>query len=299
MDSRFILVCYFLWELYIFLHLLQQSTSARPPSPPRGLSSVLRSPVLTNDLRSFLADLDEEAGEAEERTRVNWLNFALACKEVAEEQGGEEGASRKLLSKMHKVHMSFGSAAGGRVGNPNGGGGDHRSVQAVLRVAAATATVVDMLVLLLLQLQLLISLTLFFVEPQNGLVVTCTFTLPLYNVCYSRQNFFVTSYPPRLFQDYFRGENRVSLSSSATWSACQRLCSEASSDQSSSDKKRRRRGKKAQKNPPLDLTPLWKAHDDVLSKLDDLHQAFLLGRTDKGGAGIRTALPDVIQQCLL
>ena len=122
-DSRFILVCYFLWELYIFLHLLQHSPSARPPSPPRGLSSVLRSPVLTNDLRSFLADLDEEAGEAEERTRVNWLNFALACKEVAEEEGGEEGASRKLLSKMHKVHMSFGSAAGGRVGNPNGGGG--------------------------------------------------------------------------------------------------------------------------------------------------------------------------------
>ncbi len=179
MDSRFILVCYFLWELYIFLHLLQQSTSARPPSPPRGLSSVLRSPVLTNDLRSFLADLDEEAGEAEERTRVNWLNFALACKEVAEEQGGEEGASRKLLSKMHKVHMSFGSAAGGRVGNPNvGGEGDHRSVQAVLRVAAAaaaaTATVIDMLLLLLLQLQLLISLKPF-------LVVTCS--LCLYTMC--------------------------------------------------------------------------------------------------------------------
>ena len=53
---------------------------ARPSSPPRGLSSILYSNVLTNDFRSFLADADEDAGDDEEGTRVLWLNFVLSCR---------------------------------------------------------------------------------------------------------------------------------------------------------------------------------------------------------------------------
>ena len=72
--------------------------------------------------------------------------------------------------------------------------------------------------------------------------------------------------------DFF-AKSRVALSNRANWDQCQKLCAA-------------RRG---------DLTPLWRAHDDVMRKLDDLHQPFLL--TQRGTN--RNSLPDVIQQCLL
>ena len=42
------------------------------------------------------------------------------------------------------------------------------------------------------------------------------------------------------------------------------------------------------------LGPLWNAHDDVIGRLDDLHQTFLLQRQRK-----ESDIGQVLQQCLL
>jgi hypothetical protein len=40
------------------------------------LAAILKSTVLTNDFRSYLADLDEDAEDGD-NVRVTWLNFVL------------------------------------------------------------------------------------------------------------------------------------------------------------------------------------------------------------------------------
>ncbi len=93
-------------------------------------------------------------------------------------------------------------------------------------------------------------------------------------------------------QNFFSGESRVSLSSSALWQACKKICSNSEVTNT--------------KIPPCtlflkkvffqvnNLGPLWNAHDDVIGRLDDLHQAFLLQRQRK-----ESDIGQVLQQCLL
>ncbi len=157
------------------------SGADRPPSPPRSLASILRDQSVTNDFRTFLADLDEDAGEGD--LRVKWLNFVLACRKLADS-------------------------------NENGNKAEVKKTSAQMR------------------------------------------------------------------EEFFSESQRVVLTNPAMWSACQAFLDGKKT--SSKDKAER---------------PLWKAHDDVVGKLDDLHQKFLLEHhvTARG----KSDLPDLLQQCLL
>jgi hypothetical protein len=61
----------------------------RPPSPPRGIASILNSDELTSDFGSFLADID---AENEDSVQTNRLSFALFCRSLR--QGS-------ILQKLH------------------------------------------------------------------------------------------------------------------------------------------------------------------------------------------------------
>ncbi len=74
----------------------------------------------------------------------------------------------------------------------------------------------------------------------------------------------------------------MSLSSRAVWTSCERFCS----GKDSRDDPAAAAGRRA----------LWKAHDDAVGRLDDLHKPFL---AQSGHVVGRSSLPDVIQQCLL
>ena len=71
---------------------------------------------------------------------------------------------------------------------------------------------------------------------------------------------------------------RVALSNPALWTACHNLCLKA--------------------KPSSDLGPLWKAHDEVIRKLDDIHQPFLLRRHEERSDKFSTFLKEA-NQCLL
>ena len=152
-----------------------ESTSDRPSSPPRSLGAILRSGSLTNDFRTYLADLDDDSGEGD--LRVKWLNFVLSCRNLAE------------------AHQ--------------------RADKVQVKKAAED-----------------------------------------------------------LKQNYYSESNRVVLLNPDMWTAGKK-CLESG-------------GKK-------DPKALWKAHDEVLGKLDDLHQDFLL----KNHVRAKGELPDLLQQCLL
>ena len=97
--------------------------------------------------------------------------------------------------------------------------------------------------------------------------------------------------------DYFSNDYRVALSSQPLWEECQRVCGEGGTESSSSSKRIKPSQVRQQ------LSPLWKAHDDVMARLDDLQQPFLLQsnrlQQQQGSKTVAQALPDVIQQCLL
>lgn len=85
----------------------------------------------------------------------------------------------------------------------------------------------------------------------------------------------------KMATDFFHvkeSSKRVSLSNPVLWTKCQGLCVKA-------------KAKSAQ-----DLSPIWLAHDDVIKRLDDIHQPFLLQRYDERNGG--NVLSDAVQ-CLL
>ena len=72
---------------------------------------------------------------------------------------------------------------------------------------------------------------------------------------------------------------KISLLNPSLWTACYNLCAKAKAGS--------------------DLSPLWKASDEVIRRLDDIHQPFLLQRhEERRGSGAK-AIVETIQSCLL
>ena len=88
------------WHYIFFSRLFQD----RPGSPPRSLASILRSDSLSEGFRSYLRDLDEEEDD-DVTTRVYWLDFVLACREVRELQ------VRTTINNSEKVASGWVSLA--------------------------------------------------------------------------------------------------------------------------------------------------------------------------------------------
>lgn len=77
---------------------------------------------------------------------------------------------------------------------------------------------------------------------------------------------------------FFSRDSKVSLNNLSLWNECQKLCSAQN----------KRLGDKT------DLSVLWRAHDTVVTKLDDIHQPFLLTQINGTGGVLGEAM-----QCLL
>lgn len=72
---------------------------------------------------------------------------------------------------------------------------------------------------------------------------------------------------------------KVALTNPSLWTACHNLCAKAKANG--------------------DMSPLWKAHDEVIRRLDDIHGPFLLQRYEENSGTTARVLGEAVQSCLL